>query len=245
MGLGAKVSSQHTLLWLSCFASALVLVNAKLIGPTRFDYYALVLSWPGGHCLHNDCHNSFATEVNDFHISGFWAMDKDNKVRTYCNTSAEFDPNKLGPLRPALDEAWPDSKRGDLIDFWRAQWHKYGNCDPQSIPDEYTYFTKALEFFELVNPLDALAKKGLLPSSWDVHDTHSIYSTFIRAYGVRPQMYCKEEGQGHVADHHLIQVRFCISSDGEYLHDCPQGGNCKGELFIPEIEYSRASYDDL
>ena len=84
----------------------------------------------------------------DFTIHGLWPDYDDGSYPSFCNSTDEFDPEKVRDLLPKLEAEWPTfaSRGGD--DFWAHEYEKHGTCATATYADEHEYFAGVLALNE-------------------------------------------------------------------------------------------------
>ncbi len=200
--------------------------------PSRFDYYALAMSWSPTHCATTDRRDEQQCNPRDgrrfaFVLHGLWPQHE----RGY----PEFCPTRDRPFVPQrtierMGDIMPS--RGLII----HQYRKHGVCSGLD-PDGYFNLSRAL--FQKVK----VPQRFISPEQEQMVDTSTLVQEFVVANpGLRPDMLAVVCGG---PGNRLREVRVCFSQDGAF-RAC--GGNenqrrlCSApRVFVPPVRESAAS----
>ena len=83
----------------------LALAVAGRAAAQDYDFFYLVLQWPGSYCdtKQSCCYPSSGKPAADFGIHGLWPNRDDGSYPQNCNPDAAFNPSKV-PRRRALPQ---------------------------------------------------------------------------------------------------------------------------------------------
>ena len=96
-------------------------------------------------------------DVNsNWSIHGLWPQTSLDSYPTFCR-DVDFDISKLDPIISKLNTYWYSDEEPNE-DFWRHEWKKHGSCMYNNC-DEYEYFNKAIQLYEIVKENEMIINK--------------------------------------------------------------------------------------
>ncbi|CAD5173463.1 unnamed protein product [Musa acuminata subsp. malaccensis] len=211
-----------------------MLFASPLIAAKTFDFYYLVLMWPGAYCVQSACcRPTTGLPKNDFFVRGLWPFDSTTgKPVTKCN-SDPFDIDQLSSLNDDLNSYWANLKcpSNNGVVYWKKSWKTYGVCSPMN---ETEYFQAALDLRAKVDVLSLLDKKaGIKPSLLYIHGASDIEKAIAEGIGATPVIRCSK---GLLGLFQLYEIYICVAKDGKTIIECPEKPRftCSEEiLFTP------------
>ncbi|KAL6846696.1 hypothetical protein ACP4OV_024144 [Aristida adscensionis] len=199
---------------LSLFLGLLSAANA-----VPFDFFYLILSWPGAYCEDNGCCvPEYGYPAEDFFVRSFITFDLSiNKAAVKCRNGSPFDINKLDPIENNLNHYWSNIKcpRTDGVSTWRSAWSSYGVCSGLK---EVDYFRAALQLRKQADLLAALAEEGVKPD-FKLYSTEKMKRAVAQKVGVTPGLLCRD---GPFGRKQLYEVYLCVDTDGKTFVECPK-----------------------
>ncbi|KAG2636469.1 hypothetical protein PVAP13_2NG452300 [Panicum virgatum] len=97
-----------------------------------FDFYYLILMWPGAYCEDSDngcCVPKYGYPAEDFFVESFQTFDLSiNKPIVRCSNGKPFDANKLDKIENSINHYWSKLKcpPTDGVNNWKSAWNSYG-----------------------------------------------------------------------------------------------------------------------
>jgi len=87
----------------------LALAVAGRAAAQDYDFFYLVLQWPGSYCdtKQSCCYPSSGKPAADFGIHGLWPNRDDGSYPQNCNPDAAFNPSKVPRRRPSSAPPFP------------------------------------------------------------------------------------------------------------------------------------------
>ncbi|KAL6859406.1 hypothetical protein ACP4OV_017665 [Aristida adscensionis] len=214
---------------------ALLLAMAVGCAAQDYDFFYLVLQWPGSYCdtRQSCCYPSSGKPAADFGIHGLWPNRNDGSYPQNCDPSDEFDPTKVKDLMGSLRAKWPTlaCPSNDGLTFWSHEWDKHGTC-ASNVFDEHGYFQAALRLRDQLGVLRALAAGGVNPDG-GYYTLSQIKSAIQQGTGFEPYVECNRDESGNTQ---LYQLYFCVDAGGKQLIDCPvlpRGRACGNRIEFP------------
>ncbi|WOL20425.1 ribonuclease 3 [Canna indica] len=240
--MAARVLPLAFLCLMQLIASPFLVANAD--DGTSFDFYYLVLLWPGAYCTQSKCCPPTAgPPANDFSIRGLWPYSTlSGEPVTDCNSNP-WSINQISSLRDELNLHWSNLKcpSNDGVGNWKSAWKTYGVC---SGLNETQYFSTALQLRAKVDILALLAKKAIEPSLLYVHGVSDIENAIREGIGAAPLIRCSK---GPLGLFQLYEVYICVDKDGETIIECPvkQSFTCSEEIFFTPFNLTSINPIDM
>uniref|UniRef100_A0A0E0LV63 Uncharacterized protein n=1 Tax=Oryza punctata TaxID=4537 RepID=A0A0E0LV63_ORYPU len=215
---------------------ALLLAVVGVVRAQDYDFFFLVLQWPGSYCdtKQSCCYPRSGKPAADFGIHGLWPNRDDGSYPQNCDPDSEFDPSKVSDLLGSMRSEWPTlaCPSNDGVRFWAHEWEKHGTCAEPALGDEHGYFEAALRLRSRLNVLAALVDAGVRPDG-GYYTLAQIKGAVQRGVGVEPFVECNRDESGNSQ---LYQLYFCVDAAGERFVDCPvsPGGRpCGNRIEFP------------
>ncbi|KAJ1290603.1 hypothetical protein BS78_02G256800 [Paspalum vaginatum] len=199
---------------------SLILSLMAAANAVPFDFYYLILMWPGAYCEDSDngcCVPKYGYPAEDFFVDDFQTFNVSiNKPITRCNGSP-FDANKLDPIENSINHYWSNIKcpPTDGVNSWKSAWNSYGVCSGLKQLD---YFKAALNLRKQADVLGALAAQGIEPD-YKLYSTEMIRWAVSQKLGVTPGLQCRD---GPFGKKQLYQVYLCVDTDAKTFIECPK-----------------------
>jgi len=213
----------------------LALAVAGRAAAQDYDFFYLVLQWPGSYCdtKQSCCYPSSGKPAADFGIHGLWPNRDDGSYPQNCNPDAAFNPSKVSDLLSSLRAKWPTlaCPTNDGLRFWGHEWEKHGTCAAE-VFDEHGYFQAALRLRDQLGVLGALTAGGVNPDG-GYYTLAQIKGAIREGTGFEPYVECNRDEAGNSQ---LYQLYFCVSAAGDSLVDCPvlpRGRPCGSRIEFP------------
>ncbi|KAG2584113.1 ribonuclease 1-like [Panicum virgatum] len=213
----------------------LALAVAGRAAAQDYDFFYLVLQWPGSYCdtKQSCCYPSSGKPAADFGIHGLWPNRDDGSYPQNCNPDAAFNPSKVSDLLSSLRAKWPTlaCPTNDGLRFWGHEWEKHGTC-AADVFDEHGYFQAALRLRDQLGVLGALTAGGVNPDG-GYYTLAQIKGAIREGTGFEPYVECNRDEAGNSQ---LYQLYFCVSAAGDSLVDCPvlpRGRPCGSRIEFP------------
>ncbi|XP_076935692.1 ribonuclease 1-like isoform X2 [Bidens hawaiensis] len=185
-----------------------------------FDFFYLVLQWPGSQCdtKSSCCYPITGKPKLDFGIHGLWPNWKNGSYPSNCDSTNPFDAFEILDLMCQMESEWPtlSCPSNDGLKFWSHEWNKHGACS-ESILDQHEYFLTALNLKTEINLLGALEDAGMNPNG-SAYSVTSIRGTIKEARGYTPWIECNRDVSGNSQ---LYQIYLCVDSSGSRFIECP------------------------
>ncbi|CAL5006054.1 unnamed protein product [Urochloa decumbens] len=216
-------------------ALLLVLAVAGRAAAQDYDFFYLVLQWPGSYCdtKQSCCYPKSGKPAADFGIHGLWPNRNDGSYPQNCNPDAEFDPSKVSDLLSSMRAKWPTlaCPTNDGVRFWGHEWDKHGTC-AADVFDEHGYFAAALGLRDQLGVLSALAAGGVNPDG-GYYTMDQIKGAISDGTGFEPYVECNRDESGNSQ---LYQLYFCVNAAGDSFVQCPvlpRGRPCGNRIEFP------------
>jgi len=193
---------------------------------TDFDYFVFTMTWPGTFCEDKKC----VKDPPFFTIHGLWPNYSDGTWPAFCNSSYPFNEKEIEDLVPRMNQVWPEVLSTHNVDWlWTHEWEKHGTCAAPVLTGEHSYFSKALELYDVLNPTPVLKEQDIVPSNTKLYDLSDVVDAISRLFGATFNLSCQEGGED------LFQIEFCLDKSFQ-ARDCgsKQDRNCKSKVRIPE-----------
>ncbi|CAL5063136.1 unnamed protein product [Urochloa decumbens] len=162
-----------------------------------FDFYYLILMWPGAYCESSDsgcCVPKYGYPAEDFFVKSFQTFDLSiNKPVVKCRNGAAFDQNTLDKIENSINHYWSNLQLG-----------------PTSRPPSTSE--------KQADVLGALAEQGIEPD-FNLYSTEKIKWAIAQKLGVAPGLQCRD---GPFGKKQLYEVYLCVDTDGETFIECPK-----------------------
>lgn len=223
----------------SCLSLALLValsaVGCAAAQAADYDFFYLVLQWPGSYCdtKQSCCYPRSGKPAADFGIHGLWPNRDDGSYPQNCNPANAFDPSKVSDLLSSLRREWPTlaCPTSDGLQFWAHEWEKHGTC-AQNLFNEHGYFQTALHLRDQLRVLDALASAGVSPDG-GYYTLSAIKGAIQQGTGFEPFVECNRDESGNSQ---LYQLYFCVDANASGFVECPvqPGGRpCGNRIEFP------------
>uniref|UniRef100_A0A1D1XXX4 Extracellular ribonuclease LE n=1 Tax=Anthurium amnicola TaxID=1678845 RepID=A0A1D1XXX4_9ARAE len=150
---------------------ATLLASSLVMADKSFDFYILILQWPGTYCAQSKrcCKPTTGYPAKDFFIRSLEAYDEiAGKPLSKCN-KWPFDVNQVVDERSELQQYWSSIRcpSNDGVSSWKYTWVNYGVCSNLTQPH---FFSTALQLRAKVDVLSALANKGDESATYSYQD---------------------------------------------------------------------------
>ncbi|KAK6181174.1 hypothetical protein SNE40_009092 [Patella caerulea] len=190
----------------------------------EFDFFTFTQSWPTVVCFEgvstgHKCHIS--RNVTGWTIHGLWPSQGSTEGPSFCNNSLKFNESAVEKLLPDLDAYWPnlytDTARDD---FWEHEWSKHGTCavTVNETGNEYLYFNKGLDLFQMINLTGILTDIGVIPDDNKTYDVTNILNKVTpRLRGFEPRLSCYK----YKEEFYLTSFEICFTKEFE-MKSCLQ-----------------------
>ncbi|XP_044952005.1 ribonuclease 1-like [Hordeum vulgare subsp. vulgare] len=208
-----------------CCLSLALLVALSAVGcaaaqAADYDFFYLVLQWPGSYCdtKKSCCYPRTGKPAADFGIHGLWPNRDDGSYPQNCNPANAFDPSKVSDLLSSLRAEWPTlaCPASDGLQFWAHEWEKHGTC-AQNLFNEHGYFQTALHLRDQLRVLDALASAGVAPDG-GYYTLSAVKGAIQQGTGFEPFVECNRDESGNSQ---LYQLYFCVDARASGFVECP------------------------
>ncbi|KAF8759412.1 hypothetical protein HU200_010459 [Digitaria exilis] len=187
-----------------------------------FDFFYLVLKWPGSSCTVSDGKCCVPKDggypAEDFLVESFQPFDVSiNKPLVSCRNSEPFDIDKLDPIENSINNYWSNiaCPPSSTVSTLKSAWKSYGVC---SRLEQLDYFKAALELRTQADVLGALTDQGIMPVL-DMYSLDKIKWAVKQKLGVTPGVLCND---GPFAKQHLDKVYICVDTDAKTFIECPK-----------------------
>ncbi|MQL79548.1 hypothetical protein Taro_011993 [Colocasia esculenta] len=209
----------------NCVPFFLFLVSVLALSPVLstaqdFDFFYLVLQWPGAYCdtRRSCCYPTTGKPAADFSIHGLWPNYNDGSYPSNCDPDSPFDASKIKDLIGRMQAEWPTlaCPSGDGLTFWEHEWEKHGTCS-ESVLDQHHYFQTALDLKDKLNLLGILRDAGIEPDG-GYYSLSSISGAIKAATGFTPGIECNVD---EARNSQLYQVYLCVDSSASGFIECP------------------------
>lgn len=183
-----------------------------------YDFNALMVEWKPTVCKTVNCPSTYLS--NAFNIHGMWTDNWDGTYPSFCGNEAFSISTST---QNVLTNCWI-SYTGDNISFWTHEWTKHGTCVSPLLPCD-TYFSKTTNLFYTLNPQNALAGAGIVPSLSNVYQVNKASAVFAHL----PTITCTRVGSNYL----LSTIMFCFDHSFNWI-DCKvvQSG-CDAGFMLP------------
>eukprot|EP00246_Nothoceros_aenigmaticus_P009945 TRINITY_DN2609_c0_g1_i1.p1 TRINITY_DN2609_c0_g1~~TRINITY_DN2609_c0_g1_i1.p1 ORF type:complete len:225 (-),score=0.77 TRINITY_DN2609_c0_g1_i1:229-903(-) len=206
-------------------------VSATVAQAQNFDFFYLVVQWPGAYCDTSNgcCYPTTGKPASDFSIHGLWPNYNDGSYPSNCDSSNPFQESLVQDLEPQLRVEWPTlaCPSGTGVTFWQHEWEKHGTCS-ESVLNEHQYFQATLALRQQINFLGALNAAGIYPND-KKYSLTSIKSALTSGLGKTPGIECNKDPSGNSQ---LYQIYVCVDTDGSTIITCPvlPSGGCASSV---------------
>ncbi|KAJ0971272.1 hypothetical protein J5N97_019231 [Dioscorea zingiberensis] len=196
-----------------------------------FDFYYLVLMWPGTYCSQSKCcRPTTGPPPDDFIIRGLWPVNYTTEsVVTKCG-SEPFIKKELEELEYQLAWYWSNLKcpSNNGMSSWKSAWKTYGTCSNKAEKD---YFELALNLRKEVDVLAALEKEGIIPRKGYPYNYINVLTAIKENIGVGAMIRCNSKDE-------IYEVYICMDKYGKSPIDCPFDLHftCAPWIFLPEFD---------
>ncbi|KAG1330051.1 extracellular ribonuclease LE [Cocos nucifera] len=210
-----------------------VLFATPLFAIKSFDFFYLVLMWPGAYCAQSKCClPTTGLPAEDFFLRGLWTYngtDSTNmKPVTKCIKNSPFYINQLSNMSEELNSYWSNIRCPSTSpkSSWKSTWKTWGVCSGMNETD---YFQFALELRAEADLLSFLSKKGIYPD-YNLYNLTDIQSAIAEGIGVTPDIRCSK---GPFGKFQLYEVYICVNKVGKFV-ECPgfQGFTCSSSILF-------------
>ncbi|URE13462.1 Ribonuclease [Musa troglodytarum] len=187
-----------------------------------YDYFHLVLQWPGSFCnVNRCCRMSTGYPKKNFTIHGLWPAFH-NGTFPSCDKNPPLPPasryneSQMRPLKKMMIEHWHSFRcpSSDGHSFWRHEWEKHGTCSLSRF-DQLSYFEAALKLKNKVDILLRLNKRNIFPDN-DRYSSRRIFQIIRREVSYKPAMQCNTKS----GKQQLYQIHICVNKQGKEFIDC-------------------------
>ncbi|KAI9111766.1 hypothetical protein K1719_017456 [Acacia pycnantha] len=201
-----------------------------------FDFFYLVLQWPGSYCdtQQSCCYPTTGKPEADFGIHGLWPNYNDGSYPSNCDPNNPFKQSEVSDLLSNLQRNWPTlacpSSSG--IQFWSHEWDKHGTCS-ESVLQQHDYFASALNLKQQANLLQALSNAGIQADGGS-YSLSSIKDAIKQSTGFAPFIECNDDSSGN---NQLYQVYLCVDTSASNFIDCPvfPSSKCPSQIVFPSF----------
>ncbi|RWR77482.1 ribonuclease 3-like protein [Cinnamomum micranthum f. kanehirae] len=228
---------------------------AQNIASANFDFYYLVLEWPGSYCKDrsvNGCckPTTFSNYPlkEDFLIKGLYTYKASGQPVTKCNNT-KFYVNALRNSIVDLYVQWPSIKcpSNNGVSQWSDAWTNYGVC---SGLNETAYFEKALQLRKKINLLSVLECEDIYPSDDFCYSPYYVRKAIRYGLGADVGIKCSKDKSGAFQ---IAEIYVCVDKTASKVIDCPvlPNSNCGRDVFFPDFYnsmlkgISASSFDPL
>ncbi|CAN6167809.1 unnamed protein product [Urochloa humidicola] len=185
-----------------------------------FDYYYLVLLWPGSYCTNTGgcCMPNYGEPAEDFYIESFITFNLSISQRAVrCRNDSPFDINTLDKIEDSMNQYWNDIKCPSTngSHAWKNYWNNYGVC---SGLNQLDYFKAALDLRKQADILGVLDEQGIRPDD-NLYSPEEMKRAVRQKLGVMPTVLCRN-GPGSLK--HLHRVVLCVDTDAKTFIECPK-----------------------
>ncbi|XP_020242243.1 ribonuclease 1-like [Asparagus officinalis] len=217
-----------------------LLLGVLLASPSvtaSFDFYYLVLLWPGSYCGQSKCcRPTNGLPQKDFLLRGLWTYNSaTGEPVTRCER-IPFDYNQISSLSGELVSYWSNIRcpSNDGKSNWKNAWKTYGVCTGQSLRE---YFKTALDLRSEVDLLSHLTRKGIVQDKYKQYSVLEIEKAIAEGIGATPLIQCSK---GRSGAFQLYQVYICVDEAAEKVIECPVKPEfyCPPTVLFPPFDYS-------
>ena len=200
------------------FLALMLMIFLPCFAVKSFDYFSLVLMWPGAYCEQTNagcCLPTTGEPARDFLIKDLITYNSDGDSITRCQNT-NFDYNQISSLSHDLESYWANIRcpSNNGRSSWRSKWKSYGVCSGFSQPD---YFKAGLDLLQKADIAFHLIKKGIQPD-YNLYKVDDIKSAIAEGIGAEPLIRCSK---GPFDKFQLFEVHICIDRDGSTIIECP------------------------
>ncbi|KAJ4711348.1 Ribonuclease [Melia azedarach] len=207
-----------------------------LCASQNFDFFYLVLQWPGSYCdtAKSCCYPTTGKPAADFGIHGLWPNKNDGSYPSNCDPNSPFDQSQISDLKSSMQKNWPTlaCPSGNGLEFWSHEWEKHGTCS-ESVLDQHDYFQAALNFKNQVDLLQALKSAGIQPDG-NSYSLERIKDAIKGETGFAPWIECNVDESGNSQ---LYQIYLCVDTSASNIIECPvfPKGKCGSGIEFPSF----------
>ncbi|XP_012271266.1 ribonuclease Oy [Orussus abietinus] len=191
-------------------------------GSTDFDILIFTQHWPQTVCFQwkegDANHSCSLPQGEEWSIHGIWPTQLHKLGPQFCNKSLHFNASALLSIESELNKKWLDVEIGTKPhSFWKHEWDKHGTCAAvlESLNTELKYFQKGLDFLDLYDMKNTLAKASIMPGM--VHSVQDILDGVKRILGKNSQVECIKNPK--TLESYLFEIRICFNKSLELI-DC-------------------------
>ncbi|XP_023296093.2 ribonuclease Oy [Lucilia cuprina] len=189
----------------------------------EWDLLIFTQQWPVTTCYHwreedknHEC--KLPSEKEFWTIHGVWPTKIGQFGPSFCNKSADFDPNALDKIKDSLNEYWPDidgESKGDWL--WKHEWLKHGTCAAtlEELNNELKYFKQGINWREDYLLSNILGSAGIHPDSNNT--VVALHAALVNGLGKNPSIHCLYDSKNDVS--YLEEIRICFNKSLEVM-DC-------------------------
>ncbi|KAJ8637706.1 hypothetical protein MRB53_011973 [Persea americana] len=198
-------------------------VCGQNIASADFDFYYLVLEWPGSYCKDSSVggcckpttFDAYPLDA-DFLVKGLYTYSSSGQPVTKCNTT-KFYVNALASLIGELYVHWPSIQcpSDNGVSLWRDAWTNYGVCSGLSEKD---YFNNTLLLRKKINMLSVLKWKGIVPSDILVYSPTYVKTAIRLALGADVGIKCSKNKFGAFQ---IDEIYVCVDKTASKVIKCP------------------------
>ncbi|XP_055600553.1 ribonuclease Oy isoform X2 [Uranotaenia lowii] len=182
---------------------------------TEFDLLIFTQQWPITECYkyqegkpENTC--NIPSPEQSWTIHGVWPTKLGTVGPSFCDKSAHFDLNQLQPIRPELEQFWPNVQKNHPVDsLWSHEWLKHGTCAAMAIPEmnnELKYFGKGLDLLKQYSMNKVLGDAGIVPGgNYGLQQIHDVLSEHFKTNIAIECFHDK-----HTKQQFIIEIRSCF-----------------------------------
>ncbi|XP_022335368.2 ribonuclease Phyb-like [Crassostrea virginica] len=192
---------------------------SSTIKPGDFDYYKLVLQWPGTVC------NATAVNCPDqWTIHGLWPASKSTKDPIKCS-EVGYNEQEVVTIMDDMKMYWPNLQKNINTILWKHEWESHGTCSALTIKD---YFETTINLAKKHDIKSYLQKKNIVPGK--TYKPDDISKAILDSVKFSPALRrnCKQKEK--------LQEIFICYTKGLALMDCKQAdSNVEKDVLYPPI----------
>nr|DAD33343.1 TPA_asm: hypothetical protein HUJ06_012194 [Nelumbo nucifera] len=191
----------------------------QTIATKHFDFYYLVLMWPGSYCKQTSagcCLPKTGEPELDFFVKGLFPSSNDGKALTQCGMSP-FYLDEILDLKDDLYAYWPTIKcpSTDSRYSWMNTWKTYGVCSGLT---EHDYFEKALDLRAKINMLSIFKRNGIISTDYADYSLAKIKEVIHREIGATAAISCNKNMWD---ESQVSEIYLCVDKDAMTIIPCP------------------------
>ncbi|XP_002960316.2 ribonuclease 1 [Selaginella moellendorffii] len=208
---------------MSKLPAALLVGFFTMLGTSSaFDFFYLVLEWPGSYCdaATSCCYPQSGKPASDFSIHGLWPNNLDGSYPENCDPSRPFNASQIGGLRGDMDALWSSLScpSSNSEKFWAHEWEKHGTCSEKILRSQRDYFAAALRLRKSVDLLGALEQAGISPDGKSY--PLALIKNALQDGGYAPGITCNADDDDSGSSQ-LYQIYLCVSKENLEITPCP------------------------